>query len=230
MSRARPFEHNGTVVWFDQKSRATAQQLEMLADVEGLEIDDLLDEGLSQKQVLWRLRTAQNDHLVPEHVLERRRARQALQGAQVACRVCSLHGWECEGSITRHHFVPRWLMLELENYQSYAARSVCTIPVCVGRHRDFHIRDDAPKSALPYLRPHERRFAHKLLEELKAQHPAIFDLIIAGDASSYEYQLMRDYTQGLFLKDEGAYDLTEWISTKEIKSEDCDRRAALAGA
>lgn len=221
MSRARPYEHNGEVVWFDQKSRATPQQLEMLADVEGLEIDDLLDEGLSQKQVLWRLRTAQNDHLVPEHVLERRRARQALQGAQIACRICSLNGWECEGSITRHHFVPRWLMLELENYQAYASRSVCTIAVCIGRHRDLHLRDDTPKSIAAYLRPHERRFAHKLLGELKEQHPAIFELIIAGDSTSYEYQLLRDFTQGLLLKDDDAYELSEY---------QLDRRAAQAGA
>jgi hypothetical protein len=210
MSRARPYTHNGETFWFDQKSRATAAQLELLSDIEGIDLDDLLDEGLGQRQVLLRLRSQEEHHLIPEYVLERRRERQARQGAQVACRICSLDGRRCEGSITRHHFVPRWLMLELESYQAYASRSVCTIPICVGRHRDLHLRDDRPKSIIPYLRPHERRFAHKLLDALKEEHRAIFDLIMSGDASSYEYQLMRDYTQGLLLKDEQAYELPEY--------------------
>ena len=68
-------------------------------------------------------------------------------------------------------------MLELENYQAYAARSICTIPICIGRHRDLHYRNDGTeKSIVQYLRDHERKFAQKLLDELREQHPKIFDL------------------------------------------------------
>lgn len=214
MSRAKHFNHNGADMWFDYKARATVEQLELLADYEGLEIDDLLDEGLSQKQVARRLFEA-TSYVVPPEVLERRRERQRLQGMSPACRICSLHGWECEGRITRHHFVPRWLMLELENYQAYASRSQCTIPVCIGRHRDLHIRDAADKSIVPYLRPHERRFAHQMLEELQESHPKIIGLMASGDFHSYEYQLIRDWQQGLLLKDAQAYDLEEFRSSTD---------------
>lgn len=210
MSRARPFDNDGEIIWFDQKSRATAAQLELLADWEEVELDDLLDEGLSQKQVLFRLRQAATPGVIPQHVLERRRERERLQGTFPACRICSLNGWQCEGRITRHHFVPRWLMLELDNYQAYAARSLCTIPICIGKHRDLHIRDSSAKSIVPYLRPHERSFAHKMLGELREQHPKIFELLLGGDHYAYEYQLVRDYTQGLLLRDEDAYDLEEY--------------------
>lgn len=196
MSRSRPYDFDGTRYWFDVRSRATAAQLELLADVENIDVDDLLDEGLSQKQVLYRLH--QCDRLIPEHVLERRRLRALLMDRTAVCRVCQLNGWTCDGSITRHHFVPRWLMLLLENYDAYAARSICTIPICVGRHRDFHLREQGPKSILPYLRAHERLFAQKMLDELHTQRPAVWALIEGGDEYSYEWQLLRDYAYGGF--------------------------------
>lgn len=213
MSRARPFVYNGETHWFDQRGRATAAQLELLADFESVELDDLLDEGLSAKQTLFRLRQATDPSVIPEHVLERRRERDRHHGMSPACRICALNGWECEGRITRHHFVPRWIMLELENYQAYAHRSACTIPICVARHRDLHFRgeNDPSKSIAEYLRPHERKFAQKLLDELHEQRPKIFDLMLAGDEHSYEYQLTRDYMLGAFRKDEGAYSLDEYI-------------------
>lgn len=209
MSRAKKFTHDGEEIWFNKKARATVEQLELLADYEGLEIDDLLDEGLTQGSVVKRLYEA-TTHVVPPEVLERRRRRQLQHGKMAACRICTLHGWECEGRITRHHFVPRWLMLELDSYQNYAARSMCTIPICIGRHRDLHIRDEADKGIVPYLRPHERRFAAKMLEELQEEHPKIISLMASGDFHSYEYQLIRDWQQGLLLKDDGAYDLDEY--------------------
>lgn len=212
MSRAKHFNPNGEDMWFDYKARATAKQLELLADYEGLEIDDLLDEGLSQKQVARRL-FERTTHVVPPEVLERRRERERLQGMSPACRICTPNGWECDGRITRHHFVPRWLMLELENYNAYAARRVCTIPICVGRHRDLHYRDESDKSIVQYLRADERIFAHKMLGELQEQHPKIFELLLGGDYYAYEYQLVRDFTQGRFLKDEEAYDLEEYVVT-----------------
>lgn len=210
MSRARPFNHGGETIWFNQTAKATVAQLELLADYEGLELDDLLDEGLSQRSVLFRLRQVATPGVIPEHVLERRRERERLQGMSLACRICSLSGDECEGRITRHHFVPRWLMLELDNYQAYATRSMCTIPICIGRHRDLHLRDEMSKSILPCLRPHERRFAQKMMDELYEQHPKIVRLMLAGDYHSYEYQLARDWHQGKFMHDDGAYELDEY--------------------
>lgn len=201
MSRAKLIEVNGESLWFDKSQNsdpASVSQLELLADAEGLELDDLLDEGLNQGQVMHRLHFALHGDLIPPEVLERRRARKAVSAALPKCRICSTLGWGCEGSITRHHFIPRWLMKELENYQAYAARSKCTIPICTGRHRDLHIRSDkrTPKAISEFLTDDERKFARKMLDELKLQHPKIFDLISGGDASSYEYQLIRDYTTG----------------------------------
>ena len=230
MSRARPFTFDGETLWFDQKSRATASQLELLSDLEDIPLDDLLDEGLSQKQVLFRLRVASDPNLIPADVLERRRQRQIEHNLQPSCRICSLNGWECEGRITRHHFVPRWLMLLLENYQAYSARSICTIPICVGRHRDLHPPLDdnnlTPKSIVPYLRDHERKFAHKMLDELRDEHPKIFDLILAGDPDRrYEAQLLLDHLHSQFMSSENVYALAEYdenLTLKELQ--------AMAGA
>lgn len=227
MSRARPWVDplTGEEIWFDQKSPASVRNLELLADYEGVELDDLLDEGLSAKQALFRIRQIADPTLIPQHVLERRRERLAMAGKSPACRICALNGWECEGSITRHHFVPRWLMLMLENYQAYAARSVCTIPICVGRHRDLHYRSpdggDGPKSIVPYLRDHEREFAQKLMDELREQIPhERWDLLTGGDGDSYEGQLVHDYLAGAFASAENAYALDEYglLGTSEAEA------------
>jgi hypothetical protein len=217
MSRARPFTDpsSGETVWFDQKGAATVRQLELLADYEGIELDDLLDEALSAKQALFRIRQVADPTLIPEHVLERRRERLATAGKSPACRICALNGWECEGTITRHHFVPRWLMLMLDNYPAYAARSVCTIPICVRQHRDLHYRTpgggDGPKSIVPYLRDHERAFAQKLLDELREQIPTErWTLFTGGDGDSYEGQLIRDYLEGNFSSSANSYSLDEY--------------------
>lgn len=216
MSRARYFDTEDGRLWFDQKSRATVEQLELLADFEDVSLDDLLDEGLTQKQVLFRLREAQGD-VIPKEVLERRRRRRMEAQAQPTCRICAIHGWECEGRITRHHFVPRWLMKELENYVSYASRSLCTIPICVGRHRDLHYRGDGTgKSILPYLRQHEREFAHRMLDELKEQHPKIYELALAGEEGQvYEAQLIHDHVKGNFLSTRDLFELPEYTIVDE---------------
>lgn len=194
---------NGQKLWFDRKlsgTKATAEQLELLAAIENVSLDDILDEGLTQGEVLERLRTALGEGVVPPEILERRRAQKAAAAMQPKCRICSEFGWECEGSITRHHFIPRWLMLQLENYQAYAARVRCTIPICVGRHRDLHLRGDTdtPKSIAQFLTDNERKFAQKMLDELREQHPKIFDLIAGGDGSTYEAILASDYMSGRF--------------------------------
>jgi hypothetical protein len=199
MSRTRPYTdpETGEVVWFDNKAPvATVQQLELLADVEGVPVDDLLDAGLGQKQVLTRLHEMEG--VIPSHVLERRRQRRLEQLYAPPCRWCGPRGLECEGSSTRHHFVPRWMMLLLENYAAYSARSICTIPICLGRHRDLHQRDGSPKSIADCLLAREKAFAQKLIDELREQHPAVFELLAGGDGDSYEGQLIADYFAGRF--------------------------------
>jgi hypothetical protein len=199
MSRARQIGG----IWFDgnrKGEKATAQQLELLAAAENVQLDDLLDGEPRQGEVATRLREALGEGMVPPEVLERRRAAKEEAANQPACRICSALGTECEGSITRHHFVNRWIMLMLENYASYAPRRVCTIPICVGRHRDLHLRGDTdtPKSIAQFMQPHERAFAQKMLDEFKEQRPHVYDLLAGGDEASYEYQLIRDHQRGLF--------------------------------
>jgi hypothetical protein len=193
MSRAKCFSYDGQFYWFDYKSVATVSQLELLADITEEPIDDLLDAGLSQKEVARRL--FQSDGLVPAHVLERRRA---IAQQPQSCRWCDYHGLTCEGRSTRHHYIPRWLMLELENYEAYAPRRICTIPICVGRHRDLHVRGGHGKSIAPYLNERERKFAQKMLTELREQHPALWELLEGGDEWVYEGQLIKDFLAGEF--------------------------------
>lgn len=200
MSRVRPIPYQDSVHWFDTRKnsqQATPGQLAMLADVEGIDLDDLLDESLIQIQVMNRLRERLDPGSIPAEVLERRRARRALS-VEKDCRVCPLDGENCEGEITRHHFVPRWMMLELQNYTSYAQRSRCTIPICLGRHRDLHARSESPKSLFRYMRQYEKLFAEKMLNELREERPRIYDLIAAGDFSHYETQLLNDHLRGEF--------------------------------
>jgi hypothetical protein len=189
---------------FDKKQnsqKATAEQLALLAAVEDISVDDLLDEGLSQGQVMRRLADVLHSNVIPADVYERRRLAKEQAAMQPACRICSTRDEECEGDITRHHFIPRWLMLQLENYTAYAARSKCTIPICIGRHRDLHLSGDpAEKSIAQYLTDDERKFAQKMLDELREQHPfAIMDWVGGGDPKyAYEAQLIQDYREGAF--------------------------------
>lgn len=194
MSRARSINIGGIEVWFDTNldgTPATTQQIEMLADVQGVEIDDLLDANLNQGQVILALRQAIDGNVIPPEVLERKRARKARAQVQPRCRIC-----EVQGKSTRHHFVPRWIMRELANYDAYSARSICCIPLCVGCHRALHETNDADKSIIPYLRPHEAHLAIRMIHDLREQHPKIFDLIAGGDKSTYEGTLFRDYLDG----------------------------------
>lgn len=196
MSRARPIGG----LWFDTQQNGKAckvEHLELLAAAENISIDDLLDESLTQGELIRRLRLALGEGVIPAEVLEQMRIRRAEAALQPKCRICG--PYECEGSITRHHFIPRWLMLQLENYQAYAPRRTCTIPICIGRHRDLHARDDKPgKSIVEFLTDQERAFAQKMLEELEEQHPQIFKLLASGDETVYEGQLIKDYLAGEF--------------------------------
>ncbi len=205
MSRARPWihPHTGQTIWFDRQAKATAEQLEFLADVEGIDLDDLLDEGMTQRQVLARLHG--HDGKIPPEVFVRRAARQLALVHENECVICSTHDLVCEGDITKHHFIPRWMMLLLDNYNAYSSRSKCCIPICLSRHRDLHLRSDkAPKSIAEYLRPDQRAFAQKMLDELREQRPAVFELILGGNPdTTYEATLIYDYIQGKFSTSDG---------------------------
>jgi hypothetical protein len=199
MSRARDWTqpHTGRVYWFDSyDSEATVEQLEVLAEMENAEIDDLLDERLSTKAVLWRLN--HNSGLIPHEIIEQKKARDLSMQRPLVCRYHD-DSKDCEGRITRHHFVPRWLMLELPEYVSYAPRSYCTVPACVGWHRSLHLRDGkSNKSIAPYLTDAEKDIVDHLIESLKEVRPVLFDLILGGDLRSYEYTLLNDWQNGLF--------------------------------
>jgi|ERR1019366_4311579 hypothetical protein len=199
MSRARDWDHPKTKekIWFDSyDSEATVEQLEVLAEMEGAEIDDLLDERLSTKAVLWRLN--HNSGLIPHKIIEIKKARTLSMQRPLVCRYHDDPA-DCEGRITQHHFVPRWLMLELPDYINYAPRSYCTIPACVGWHRLLHNRDGkSNKSIAPYLNEAECDIADHLIESLKDVRPVLFDLILGGDLRSYEYTLLHDWEEGLF--------------------------------
>lgn len=199
MSRARDWTHPLTeeVFWFDAyDSQATVEQLELLAEMEDADIDDLLDERLSTKAVLYRLN--HNSGLIPHEIIEQKRARVIIQQRPLVCRYHDDPA-ECEGIITRHHFVPRWLMLELPDYINYAPRAYCTIPACTGWHRTLHLRDGkGNKSIAPFLTEAESDIADHLIESLKEVRPVLFDLIAHGDRNSYEWQLIDDWQQGRF--------------------------------
>lgn len=205
MSRARSINHDGETFWFDTSVNGTPakpNQLELLAAVENIDLDDLLDEGLNQGEVIDRLRCALGQGgtvVIPAEIVERQRKRR--ENAQTQ-RICRAHpgNEECEGRITRHHFVTKWLMLELDNYNAYSRRDKCTIPLCVGFHRDLHMRrSDTDKSIVEYLTDEDKYWANKMLNELEEQHPKIMKLLRKGDpAVSYEAQLIRDYDAGKF--------------------------------
>jgi hypothetical protein len=189
---------------FDKKQnhrKASAEQLGLLAAAENVLIDDLLDAGLRQGEVMKRLAEALKPDIIPAEVLERRRQAREEAARQPKCRICSVLGTECEGEITRHHFLPRWLMLKLDNYISYASRSKCTIPICIGRHRDLHLPGDTdtPKSIGRFMTDDERQFCQKMMEELMDEHPFVFDWIRGGDREwAYETQLFADFDHGVF--------------------------------
>ena len=200
MSRARDWVHpvTGRTLWFDAyDSEATVEQLEVLAEMEDADIDDLLDERLSTRAVLYRLNDASD--LIPHEIIEQKKAR-VLSTQRVL--VCRYHDDPegCEGAITRHHFVPRWLMLELADYINYAPRSFCTIPACVGWHRFLHLRNNGngSKSIAPYLTDAEKEIANHLIAALRQERPKVYSLIAAGDRTSYEWQLVQDWRRGLF--------------------------------
>lgn len=199
MSRARPVTlPDGSEYWFDMgtvKDQARADDLELLASFEDVEIDDLLDESLTRGDVLRRLREHLGVGNIPAEVEMRRRAARFERQRQPECRIC-----QKTGDSTKHHFVNKWILKELSNYEQVGARSRCCVPVCIDCHRDLHDRSTDTVSIVPYLEPHERQFARDVLEQLRREHPKILDLLAEGDYSVYEARLVKDWLEGRFDK------------------------------
>lgn len=205
MSRARPVRlPDGTKIWFDmrkQGQRASDEQVELLAVIEDVDLDDLLDAVLTQAEVLERLRLALGQGPIPTDVLRRRdewrQARQILP----QCRKC-----EKEGDSTKHHFVNKWLLRELPDYtQKWADRGKNCIPVCIDCHRRLHQRDGDEKSIASYLTDEERGFADVALTELAERRPKLLILIARGDDDTYETRLVRDWLEGRFADEPAPY-------------------------
>jgi 5-methylcytosine-specific restriction endonuclease McrA len=197
MSRARPIAGQ----WFDlQKNsqKATPEQLELLATVEETDLDDLLEEVLTQGEVVQRLRDAMGQ-TIPEAVLLRRQKWREERQRAKSCRICGR-----EGDSTQHHFVNRWILKELDGYQhKWADRRNNCIPACIECHRDLHSRANGPHSIVPHLNDTEKEFAQAALEAFEEEHPRLFLMIAKGSDSVYETRLVRDYLEGKFRTEGG---------------------------
>lgn len=195
MSRARSIELNGELFWFDTNKNsesATAGQLELLALVEHKDLDELLDEVLTQGEVLKRLRTALGTLPIPDDVLEERRRWRESRQIQPCCRVCGK-----EGDSTKHHFVNKWILRELSGYtQKWADRSKNCIPVCIDCHRDLHSRQNGTHSVADLLTDEEKQFAEDALQALADERPKLLILIARGSDSVYEARLVKDWIEG----------------------------------
>lgn len=205
MSRARPIEINGEKLWFDTRgAKATEEQLEILATLhevgeevdDGEELDDILDADLTQAKVLELLRRALGQGVPPE--VEKKREEWRKQRATAPpCRICGR-----EGDSTKHHFVNKWILKELDKYASrWADRRKNCIPLCITCHRDIHSRSNGPNSIAEHLTDTEKRFAHRALDAFVTERPAVAWLVIRGDESVYETKLMRDWIDGRFQVD-----------------------------
>lgn len=197
MSRARDIWVGGEQVWFDTKldgEKARLDHLELLALVEEIDIDDLLDGHITQKEVMFRLRKTLGQHSIPEDIRERRRAWKEARRVAPKCRIC-----DAEGDSTKHHFVNKWILKELRDYaRLWSDRSENTIPVCLKCHRNLHERTGPAKSIVEYLTTEEKEFAWRALKAFTEQKASTAWLIALGDDSVYEARMMKDFVIGLF--------------------------------
>lgn len=195
-SRARPVTINGEQHWFDmsqQGATATDKQIELLAVVEGVDLEDLLEASITQAEVLERLRVALGTTIPHAALAERQKWRRKRRSAP-PCRIC-----EKKGDSTRHHFVNRWILRELSGYAAkWSNRRDNCIPVCIDCHRDLHDRNGTPKSIAHLLTPSEKAFATAALEQLAEERPKLLILLARGDKAVYEAQLVKDWFAGEF--------------------------------
>lgn len=202
MSRVRSIQTDEGVFWFDvQKNSqpATADQLELLAAAEEIEIEDLIDgmsfgSELTQGDVIHRLRVAYDAYPIPPEVIERRQARREHSSHEPKCRKCG-----AVGNSTRHHFVNRWILKELVGYQRHwSSRAKNCIPLCIECHRDIHSRSKGVHSIVKYLTDDECRFVDSALHALSRERPNLLILIARGEEEVYEVRLIRDWLEGKF--------------------------------
>ncbi len=190
-------------MWFDMarnNEKATHDQLELLCSVLDLELDDLLDSIVTQGDVVRMLREHLGQDRIPDHVLFRRQQQRAERQALPKCRIC-----EREGDSTKHHFVNKWILRELEGYvQKWADRSKNCIPVCIDCHRDLHNRNNGPVSIADKLDADEKAFVEAALTALSEQRPKLLILIARGDDSVYEARLVKDWFEGKFATEDAA--------------------------
>ncbi len=193
MSRARPIAGQ----WFDMAKnshRATVEQLELLATVEDRDFDDFLEiQDITQADVVKRLRENLGQ-TIPDEVLAKRQKWREERQQEKDCRICGRIG-----DSTKHHFINRWILRNLADYQKkWADRRVNCIPVCLKCHRNLHLRNGVARSIVPHLNETERVFAHRALTTLKEENPRLFIWIAEGSDKVYETRLVRDYLEGRF--------------------------------
>jgi 5-methylcytosine-specific restriction endonuclease McrA len=196
MSRARPIQGH----WFDMNQnskKATGEQLELLATVENVDLDDLLEEPLSQGDVVTRLRRQMGQVIPPDVLAKRQKWRQERQKAK-NCRICGKIG-----DSTQHHFVNRWILKTLDGYERHwSSRLKNCIPVCIDCHRDLHSRANGSHSIAEFLNDEEKQYAERAIMALFEQHPKLFLMMARGDDSVYETRLIRDFIEGKFTVEE----------------------------
>lgn len=198
MSRARDYldPRTGETIWFDVKNLTpTDRQIELLALVEHAELDDLLEGSLTQRGIYDRLHASLREASIPAEVLRRRDEWREQRQTQPPCRKCGKIG-----DSTKHHFVNKWILRELTNYQQkWACRTKNCIPICIDCHRDIHSRECSDKHIGPYLIDEERQFAQAAIKAFLHERPVIFGLQLEGDPEhSYEACLIRDWCNGAF--------------------------------
>lgn len=197
MSRARPITINGETHWFDTDKnhrKATDKQLELLSTVEQVELEDLLESNITQGETLNRLREALGQNPIPMEILARRQAFRKERATQPPCRMCGKLG-----DSTKHHFVNKWILKELESYErKWSNRKENCIPLCINCHRNLHYRYNGPVSIAEYLTDSEKAYADRALTALAEERPKLLILIAKGDDSVYEARLIKDWFEGKF--------------------------------
>lgn len=187
--------------WFnisDSHLKATDEQLELLASFEDVDIEELFEAGITQGECLRRLREALGQiPEIPEAVRKRRDKFREQRRSAPPCRICGK-----EGDSTKHHFVNRWILRELESYERlWANRRENCIPVCIDCHRDLHDRNGTPKSIAHLLTADEKAFANRAITALSEERPKLLILIGRGSSQVYEARLIKDWMEGKFDQD-----------------------------